>query len=223
VTISTNNLQELPDVFRLKRLLQSLAMLDAILEPNWEYRYYSFNAHWSKDEMMGSMRNGQGDEFFALFNARGVFIKGFAKGAPIRVHRIPSEAYYRGLPPELEECSREPAFSTDDVTFCVWRLNDQPSWSNSIVSTPASGDSDGSTDLLSLLDDAPESYQAWAMSYHERDLPVAAIAAIYQHQTLTERLITALNPMQRMAALTNDITEIGYPASHLSGDPRMGH
>ena len=44
--ISTRNLEGLPDVTRLKRLLQSLAMLDAILMPEWEYRYYSFNAHW---------------------------------------------------------------------------------------------------------------------------------------------------------------------------------
>ena len=63
--ITTENLDGLPDVARLKRLLQSMAMLDAILMPEWEYRYYSFNALWGEGEMMGSMRDGAGDEFLA--------------------------------------------------------------------------------------------------------------------------------------------------------------
>jgi len=50
-----------------------MAMLDAILMPEWEYRYYSFNAQRGEGEMMGSMRDGAGDEFFALFNGHGTF------------------------------------------------------------------------------------------------------------------------------------------------------
>ncbi|MGA7805455.1 hypothetical protein [Bradyrhizobium sp.] len=70
-------MRQLPDVFSLKRLLQSVAILDAVICPEWPHRYYSFNANWATGEMMGSMRNGQGDEFFALFNSHGAFIKGF--------------------------------------------------------------------------------------------------------------------------------------------------
>jgi hypothetical protein len=74
--ISTRHLEGLPDVLGLRRLLQSMAMLDAIVEPKPEYRYYSFNAHWAQGEMMGSMNNGSGDEFFALFTGHGAFLKG---------------------------------------------------------------------------------------------------------------------------------------------------
>lgn len=76
--ISTRDLSRLPDVDGLKALLQSMAVLDAILERDWQFRYYSFNAAWAADEQMGSMRNGSGDEFFALFNAAGCWLKGFA-------------------------------------------------------------------------------------------------------------------------------------------------
>ena len=55
-------LKMLPEIDSLKRLSQSLAMLDAILEPDWELRYYSFNSHWGEGEMMASMRDGSGDE-----------------------------------------------------------------------------------------------------------------------------------------------------------------
>lgn len=42
--ISTRDLSELPDVNGLRRLLMSMAVLDAILCRDWQYRYYSFNS-----------------------------------------------------------------------------------------------------------------------------------------------------------------------------------
>jgi hypothetical protein len=132
MAISTRNLKALPDLASLKRLLQAMAMLDAILQPDWQYRYYSFNAHWPKGQMMGSMRNGQGDEFFALFNNHGAFLKGFVHESPMA--RIPSEHFYRDLPREFDECRREAAFFPEDVTFCLWRLIGQPAWSSTTSS-----------------------------------------------------------------------------------------
>jgi hypothetical protein len=35
--VSTRHLSNLPDIDNLRRLCQSLAMLDAILSPEWEY------------------------------------------------------------------------------------------------------------------------------------------------------------------------------------------
>jgi hypothetical protein len=45
--ISTRDLSSLPDVDGLRKLLQTLATLDAILCPEWQYRYYSFNRAWA--------------------------------------------------------------------------------------------------------------------------------------------------------------------------------
>lgn len=210
--ISTQNLSTLPHVTQLKRLLQSMAMLDSILSPDWQYRYYSFNAHWNNNEMMGSMRNGGGDEFFALFNSHGAFLKGFVHDAPVAAAGIPSDLYYRDLPTAFEGCSQEPAFSTDNVTFCIWRLFDQPAWSHGQVGLPASDDPDGSANLLSVLDGAPVSYSTWARDYYECDVPLIAVAAIYEHQPLTNELVFALNPRNDLKALSRDIAEIGYPA-----------
>lgn len=210
MAISTSNLQDLPDVPTLMRLLQSIAVLDAILQPEWQYRYYSFNARWSESETMGSMRNGQGDDFFVLFNAEGAFIKGFVHDAAIVSERVPAEFFYRGLPLEFEECAKEPAFSPERVTFCVWRLNGQRSWSHSGNPLPGA-DADGSASLLTMLDGSPETYHAWAMDYYERDIPLESVAAIYRHEPLTEALIQALNPEQRLAFLRDDLEEIAYP------------
>lgn len=54
--VSQKTLSALPDIESSKRLSQSLAMLDAIMSPEWEYRYYSFNSQWGEGEIKASMR-----------------------------------------------------------------------------------------------------------------------------------------------------------------------
>jgi hypothetical protein len=53
--VSTRNLSGFPDPQQLRRLMQSMAMLDALLEEAWDRRYYSFQADWAPSEQMGSM------------------------------------------------------------------------------------------------------------------------------------------------------------------------
>ncbi|MFL5245765.1 MAG: hypothetical protein ACJ8FY_27140 [Gemmataceae bacterium] len=61
--ISTRNLA-LPSIEELRKLCQSIATLDAILSPEWELRYYSFNNSWAAGAACASMRNGSGDDYF---------------------------------------------------------------------------------------------------------------------------------------------------------------
>ena len=152
--ISTNSLTLLPDATALKRLLQSMAMLDAILCPEWEFRYYSFNAHWSEGEQLGSMRDGQGDDFFALFNRTGCFLKGFVHDAPAAQRDVSLDALIEEISPEFAECLSEPAFKIDETTFCIWRRYSDSAWQVS-SGWLDSGD-DGSEQLLSALDGSPQ-------------------------------------------------------------------
>jgi hypothetical protein len=55
--VTEYRLKILPGPDQLKSLCQSLAMLDAIMSPDWEYRYYSFDSKWGLDEMMASIAN----------------------------------------------------------------------------------------------------------------------------------------------------------------------
>src|SRR5678816_1485060 len=69
----------LPAIPDLLRRTKALAALDLILSPEWEYRYYSFNAAWSPSELMASMRDGCGDEWWLVFHAHGwAALKGLA-------------------------------------------------------------------------------------------------------------------------------------------------
>lgn len=49
---------QLPEIAVLREHSRSLAVLEALLSPEWENRYHSFDNHWSETESMASMRNG---------------------------------------------------------------------------------------------------------------------------------------------------------------------
>jgi hypothetical protein len=214
--VSTRDLSPLPDIDGLRRTLQSMAMLDAILCPEWGSRYYSFNAAWAPGEHMGSMRNGSGDDFFAHFGPAGCWLKGFAHEYPMSPYREDPPRPWPGVldavPAEFAECLREPAFSVEAVTFCIWRQRGDEVWQVGPVEfPPAHPDPDVSGYLLGILDGRPESYQAWATDYYERDVELAAVEEVYRHRPLTPELVARLNPEVSLGELVEDISEVGYP------------
>jgi len=212
--ISTQNLSPLPDIERLKLLTQSLAMLDAIIEPDWEGRYYSFNAHWKAGEAMASMRDGSGDGYYILFESAGAVIKGFAHESVMSPYQTDPLRLWAGVlddvPTSFVSFLAEPAFSLSDTTFCIWRTPTDSAWQHGKITFPNEDGADGSADLLAILDGNPASYRNWAEEYYERPIDLAAVTHIYEHRALTEAIIQQLNPDISLADLTEDITEIGY-------------
>ena len=202
----------LPDLPALRRLTKSLAMLDAILSPEWQYRYYSFNSRWNAGEQMASMRNGSGDDWFLLFGSWGAALKGFAHEAALARDRGFPKRIQQSLPASFASFLHEAAFSMDCATFCLWRGVADLRWS---VVSPGDGapspDRDGSAELLGILDGNPRTYQQWAQDYYEREIAFSAVQAIYEHHPLDEALLVALNPELALADLRADLDEIGYP------------
>lgn len=214
--VQKQRLISLPDIESLKQLSQSLAMLDAIMSPDWEYRYYSFNSKWSKGEMMASMRDGSGDDYFILFNSQGAIIKGFAHESPMSPFASEPPKVWRGLldsvPTEFQDFLTEPAFSMEETTFCVWRKYSDSFWQVGNIDYPEGEDPDGSEDLLWILEDNPEHYQYFATEYYEQDVPLSAVKHIYEHKPLTDDIISQLNSEISKDELRDDVKEIGYPS-----------
>lgn len=213
--VQKQTLASFPNVESLKRLSQSLAMLDAIMSPDWESRYYSFNSKWSHGEMMASMRDGSGDEYFILFNLHGAIIKGFAHESPMSPFASDPPKVWHGVlenvPSEFEGFLSEPAFSIEETTFCIWRRFSDSSWQIGDIDYPEGDDPEGSEDLLSILDGNPKTYQNFAAEYFEEDIPLAAVKHIYAHKPLTANIISKLNAEVSKDELQDDIEEIGYP------------
>ena len=211
--VSTRNPGERPDIPTFRRLTRSLAVLDAILSPAWEYRYYSFDSHWAPGELMASMRNGQGDQWFASISASGIILFGLDHESPMYRPDNPWPGVLDGIPPEFTPFRDEPAFDTRNTTFCIWRRAAAPAWEHGPVHFPPGDDPDGSADLLRHLDGQPETYVAFAAEYYEVAVPLDAVAAIYRHEPITDALVARLNPTLSVHDLASDLAEIGFPES----------
>ncbi len=214
--ISTRNLEALSHPEVLRRICKSIATLDAILEPVWEDRYYSYNSRWDKGQEMASMRDGEGNFFFVLFDEPGVALKGYEKDSPTGIYNREKGKPWPGVldhvPPVFRDFVNEPAFRVNDATFCVWRRKNDDKWRTGEISFPPGADPDGSERLLQILDGDPATFHHWAESYHEVQVAEEAIARIYRHEPVVAELLALLNPDVSLADLQVDLDEIGYPS-----------
>jgi hypothetical protein len=212
---STRSLNDLPSIEELIRLSKAIAMLDAILSSQWEYRYYSFNAKWGPGELMASMRNGSGDEYFILFDKHGAAIKGFDHECVMSPWNFDPPVIWQGMydsvPADFSSFLNEPAFSMADVTFCIWRRFGDTAWHCGVSEFPEADDPDGSESMLELFDGDPKTYQEFARDYYQLDITPGAIAQIYDHKPLTDDLVRALNGDLTVASVAAEAKEIGYP------------
>ena len=197
---SPNSIGLLPEIGQCRNLFRAAAMLDAILSPEWEYRYYSYNSAWDAAEEMASMRDGEGSHYFALFTPRGLYIKGFDS------ERIKSGEAVLGVgdvPEDVTEFLQEPAFIGDETTFCIWRSVGKE-WS----ADKSYGEQD--LQLLRLLTGGAAYYSEWASEYYEIQLDSQAVQRIFDLEPLTTDLLAMLNPEVNQANIEEDRIEIGY-------------
>ncbi|MFF2250371.1 hypothetical protein [Streptomyces sp. NPDC058142] len=214
--------RHLPEISVLREHCRSLSVLEAILSPEWEGRYYSFNERWSETESMASMRNGSGDEFSIVFSPAGAYVRGFAHESPMSPYAEdgPWPGVLDEVPDVFRSCVEEPAFCDEDgmpvVTACMWRETDHVAWKTGTIDYPDEqpDDADGARYLFQLLvDRSPEAFQRWAQDYYEVPVAVEAVAHVFASHPLSDSVVNALNPEITVADLAEDLAEIGYPPS----------
>ncbi|HRH37645.1 MAG TPA: hypothetical protein PK760_04840, partial [Flavobacteriales bacterium] len=183
-----------------------------LISPEWEDRYYSYNASWSPGEEMASMRDGSGDEWFLLFAGYGAALKGYAHELPNAHSEAFSALIRQGMPKEFASFLNEPAFGMERATFCLWRRVTDEAWSavHSEEGSLENGE-DGSVQLLSILDGTPQTYLEWAEEYYEQEVDPGAVQAIYAHTPLNKDLVRRLNPDLSFSEAVGFAKEIGYP------------
>ncbi|MFC8073917.1 hypothetical protein ACFUN8_00085 [Streptomyces sp. NPDC057307] len=191
----------------------------AILSPDWEYRYYSFNSAWAEGEEMASMRNGSGDEYSIVFSAAGAYVRGFDHESPMSLGANDGEVWpgvIDGVPTHFRSCVEEPAFSNGDhvpaVTACIWRETADTRWRHGTIDFPAGyDDPDGANRLFHLLTDpSPKAYQRFAEDYYEVPVNHAAVRRVYALRPLSPALVSGLNEATSLSAVAEEIRGIGY-------------
>ncbi|GAS83458.1 hypothetical protein [Paenibacillus amylolyticus] len=203
-----NFIDKLPHISECKQILKAAAMLDAILMPEWEYRYYSYNSQWDTNEQMASMRDGQGDHYFAIFSPNGLIIKGFDKEYTLQ-HKVDRSEVVKSVPAAFNTFLAEPAFVIDQTTFCIWSVADQERWSAGTVL------GDHEYELLEILVGGAKYYHAWAQDYYEIVLDIKLVEQVFDMKPIDEVLLQQLNDELRLSDIEGEIAEIGYPDKDL--------
>ena len=67
------------NINKLKNKLKSIALLEAIISPEWEDRYFSYDSDWAEDEEMASMRDGEGNSWFLVFRGESFCYKSISQ------------------------------------------------------------------------------------------------------------------------------------------------
>ncbi len=213
--ISTRNLKLLPDIDDLKKLCQAIAVLEVILSPEWEYRFYSFDSKWSETEMLASMRTGSGDEVMILFNEHGACINGFAHDSSMSPWKQEPPRIWPGIledvPGEFIDFITTEPVPTIGTTFCIWKKYSDPNWQTGKMALPKDLFGDGSAALLSVYDAKPRTYKNWAEEYYEKKIPSIIIKEIYSHTPFNELDIKQINRIIEKRQIIKDIVEIDYP------------
>lgn len=194
--LSSENLNLLPNSSELQKICKSISTLEAILCPEWEYRYYSYQKDWSDTEEFCEMRDGTGNKMLIIFTRKGTCINGFAKESemngwksiPIKQKKSFTEKLFgskkeikteltqiipKGVVDNLPKVFNEFIFGEPvksiGTTFCIWQTETDNNWKIGKVDLPKDEYKDGSNDLLQLLDGKPLTYKNWAEEYYEEN------------------------------------------------------
>lgn len=192
-------IDQLPEPRQFLRNSRALAILDAILMPDWEGRYFSFNAKWNptQSQQMASMRNGSGDEYFALLSPAGIIGKVYAP------HDLATAAFIETDVPNtlVQGFADEPAFALDRTSFIFWRTASAASWSSSpsVLNT---------LPYLEFVAYGAHVYHEWAEGYYEREIDLATVEEVFQTLRIDDATVRRLNPDQSLESIAEDLAEI---------------
>ncbi|MCP4180208.1 MAG: hypothetical protein GY756_20785 [bacterium] len=227
--LSTKKLNLIPDPIELQKICKSISALEAIICPEWEYRYYSYQKDWSETEEFCEMRNGHGDQMLIAFSQDGTVINGFAHESrmngwkEVKLENQETELIQEiseGVVDELPEMFKEFVFGEPvksiGTTFCIWQTKSDNEWKIGKVELPNDEYKDGSEDLLHLLDGKPLTYKEWAEEYYEEnfeesELKPELVKKIFNGEIITQELVKMINPeLEDIEQLKSDLDEIGY-------------
>lgn len=207
----------------LRKQMRILAALDIIFSEEEWLRVHHYEAELQPGVPWGSIDNGAGDHLHVLFTNSGTLIKGFDHESPLSPHAREDGEIYPGMYDEVPKTlmtvlrDHEEALDLENVTFCLWQEGNDLSWKvgNWIQMAMAEeGEADargGAEFLLGYLEKNPVDYVDWAKGYYDLpDLPLEAVAEVYEEKPVTASLIKQLCPERDVAVVLDELQQRGY-------------
>lgn len=192
------NINLLPSLDDVYKTCQSLAVLDAILMQEWQYRYFSFNAAWDDHQSMASMRDGCGSHYYLLFDRQKNSCVGKLYDKLLDVIILSDQKDLVAF----EDFAKEPAFEQDATTLFFYITKEDFKWQSVPLLTDIP--------FLGFLANNEKAYLPWAEDYYEIEVDIESVAAVFANQSLTTMMVMQLNPDCDLAKLKDDLKIIGY-------------
>ncbi len=172
----------LPNARDLKKRFQGFALCDAVLMPEWQMRYFSFDANWDKQnaEMLASVRDGQGMELFVLFSKAGAIGKFYDGKTSLNPKRA-----IQNIPNRFDDFKSEPAFNLADISNLFWTDDTQSNWC-------FFGENKAGNDLFGILAAGFDVFRRWAERYYDRPVNKAALFLLYDNFDVSSQVLRRL-------------------------------
>lgn len=207
----------------LRKRMRILAALDIIFSEEEWLRVHHYEDKLQPGVAWGSINNGAGDHLHVLFTDSGTLIKGFDHESPLSPHAREDGEIYPGMYDEVPETlmavlrDKEETLDMEDVTFCLWQEGNDLSWKvgnwiQLAMTEEDKADARGGAEfLLGYIEKNSEDYVDWAKGYYDlQDLPLEAVAEIYEEKPVTASLIKQLCPERDVAAALDELQQRGY-------------
>jgi hypothetical protein len=165
---------------------------------------------------MASMRNGSGDEWWALFHDDGwAALKGLGhESAAWSAHRQTlSRALQKTIPKEMESFATEESFAWDSTSFAFYLPKGAAQWTRANDATKFAKETDtGEDDLLAHLTGTAADYAQFATDMYELDVSAQMAAHIFALKPISATTVTRINPETSLEEIEEELFEqIGYP------------
>ncbi len=145
---------DLPVSEILRKRWQTFAYFDSVFSPEWEYRYFSFDADWWPGETLASMRDGSGNTIQCLFTTYWAVMSASTNDKAHSFSLKPDD-----LPPSLSSFALEKAFDVENMSFCIYYETSSRDW------VLVWWNLDNS--LFHMLRMDTQQYTKWASDYYE--------------------------------------------------------
>ena len=204
--------QSLPHPRLLGQRAMALALLDAIICPEIEYRYFTYDPLFAPGQHVAAMKNGEGDHWYLHLSGAGAILKGHVQDLPRGESRAMALQAQAAVPEDFAALLHEPAFMMDSVSFCYWRRAADLGWDKlAHPDARLQHRYDGSEDYLSILLAPADCYYEYAADYFECEPPLASIEQLYAHAPLSAAVVKSLNPQMTLGDALEAAARIGYP------------
>ena len=207
--ISTKDFSLLPNKQNFQNLCKSISVLDAIICPQWAFRFYSYNCKWGEGEEFFEMRNeDDGDLMNILFLKDRCVINGFS----YQYQNNKKSEVTKNLPEIYNEFIFGEPVTSNGTSFCLW-TNENGNWEVGNILNY----NDNSSEIFEIFDGNPQTYIDWASEYYEgyykeTGIPIEIVTQIYEGKPITKEMALSIaEEVRDWKLLEDDLKEINYP------------